>query len=819
MPYIGNSQVAGVHQNNFKILDDISSYTEFFDGTSSSIVDTTNNTIRVPQHRFYHGQRVTYSNGGGGNIGGLTTGTVYYAVADTHSTIKLATSEANALINQVINLSSVGSGSGITHSLTNSFDGVNKKFKLTHSGGIGVNLTNASHATVAINNVVQRPNVNDSSFTEGFAIEGGKNIVFKTAPISTDTFWGNTIAEAVGTFDSNDHVIDTFTADGTTTNFSLSKIPPSIRDIHVTLDGVTQHITAFSSLQSNVLIFTTAPANGTEIQVKHTGFVGASASAVTGFYGRIGNVSLQDSDILRGDGSLISGLASGIPGISTTGTSTFNRLNVTGVSTFASVFNYFGPKDSGTNEHGISLIYNSGSGVLTFHDQLGDGFIRSYSELFFLVDADQSTGYIGGGYGLRMTTGFSDTPPGSLIPYTINQGLPNLGRPAARFGTLFSEQVNISGVSTFTGNVSFASSIGTPTNVNINVGSNDELQIRYNGSLGTIDMYDDQAFCMAIRSASDLILRGYFGDNTSALGDGYGLDITNSHVCPATLGYNLGNTGIEFATTFSKQLNISGISTFGNDLYTTGRVSIGGENPGHFNSSADNLVVADFSADAGISIFGGGSNKSYIAMGSTTFGTGALEATIEKTHGNNNPLKIKTQIGTANVEIETGGDFVVSQIGPTERLRVNSTGATFAGTLNAANYAGLKVEQGGLNTTYASLNGTFNYEFVNGHVLTYTAATSSNYTPNFRVDSSTTLASKMNLGDVVSATLFVASSSHYCGSSVQIDGTTSNVTTEWVGGSAPSSANGSGYDIYSFTIVKTANTPAYTVFANAISAA
>ena len=47
MPYIGNSQVAGVHQNNFKILDDISSYTETFDGSSSSVVNTTNNTIAV----------------------------------------------------------------------------------------------------------------------------------------------------------------------------------------------------------------------------------------------------------------------------------------------------------------------------------------------------------------------------------------------------------------------------------------------------------------------------------------------------------------------------------------------------------------------------------------------------------------------------------------------------------------------------------------------------------------------------------------------------------------------------------------------------
>ena len=80
MPYIGNSQVAGVHQNNFKILDDISSYTETFVGSSSSIVDTTNNTITVPQHRFYHGQRVTYNNGGGSNIGGLTPGTAFSVI-------------------------------------------------------------------------------------------------------------------------------------------------------------------------------------------------------------------------------------------------------------------------------------------------------------------------------------------------------------------------------------------------------------------------------------------------------------------------------------------------------------------------------------------------------------------------------------------------------------------------------------------------------------------------------------------------------------------------------------------------------------------
>ena len=176
MAYLGQIPATGSNKS-FRILDDITSYTETFDGTSASIVNTTNNTIRVPKHRFYHGQRVTYNNGGGANIGGLTSGTVYYAVADSHSTIKLAASLADAIGNIVINLSALGSGT--SHTLNNSFDGVNTKFKLTHSGGNGVNLTNASHATVAINNVIQRPNLNDTSITEGIAIEGGKNIVFK----------------------------------------------------------------------------------------------------------------------------------------------------------------------------------------------------------------------------------------------------------------------------------------------------------------------------------------------------------------------------------------------------------------------------------------------------------------------------------------------------------------------------------------------------------------------------------------------------------------------------------------------------------------
>ena len=131
MPYIGNNHIAGDHTNNFKVLDDISSFTATFDGSASSVVDTTNNTIRVVEHRFIQGQRVTYTNGSGGNIGGLTTGTAYFVIFDSASTIKLATSASDAANSTAINLSAVGSGS--SHTLNAAFDGVNTKFKITYT--------------------------------------------------------------------------------------------------------------------------------------------------------------------------------------------------------------------------------------------------------------------------------------------------------------------------------------------------------------------------------------------------------------------------------------------------------------------------------------------------------------------------------------------------------------------------------------------------------------------------------------------------------------------------------------------------------------
>ena len=131
---------------------------------------------------------------------------------------------------------------------------------------------------------------------------------------------------------------------------------------------------------------------------------------------------------------------------------------------------------------------------------------------------------------------------------------------------------------------------------------------------------------------------------------------------------------------------------------------------------------------------------------------------------------------------------------------------------------GFKIEQGSNNTT-ANVGGNHTFNLGSGHIQRFSAATGSNFSPNFRIDASTTLDSKMGVGDVTAATMIVASSSHYCLNTLQVDGTQVGVTTSWVGGSAPTAANGSGFDIYAFTIMKTASTPTYHIIANATSAA
>ena len=329
MAYLGNSPVSG--DNTFRILDDISSYTQTFDGSSSSVVSVADDTFTFYEHRFITGQRFTYSTTGSA-VGGLTSGTAYYIIKNDQNTIKVATSYANALIGTAINISALGTGT--THTINVAFDGINTKFKATYTNGTKALITRAAQLQLSINGVIQQPQ-DTASPTTGFGFDVDSTIVFSVAPLVSDVFWGNVIATSFPTFDIADNDIDTFTGTGALTNFTLSKIPANNQNILVTIDGVVQYpseagITRAYSLQDSVLVFSSAPVNGTDIQVRHIGFAGATSSSVTGFYGRTGNVGLTTTDNIVVGSLVVSA------GVLTATSFSGDGSNLTGVSGFSS---------------------------------------------------------------------------------------------------------------------------------------------------------------------------------------------------------------------------------------------------------------------------------------------------------------------------------------------------------------------------------------------------------------------------------------------------------------------------------------------------
>lgn len=161
-----------------------------------------------------------------------------------------------------------------------------------------------------------------------------------------------------------------------------------------------------------------------------------------------------------------------------------------------------------------------------------------------------------------------------------------------------------------------------------------------------------------------------------------------------------------------------------------------------------------------------------------------------------NNATLSAIINTGTVTIPTSTDTLVGRatsdtlsnkilLSPEERTTVSATAAT----------------------------GTVNLDAVTQGVLYYTSNASANWTLNVRGNSSTTLSSLLAVGDSITVVFMVTQgSTAYYATAFQVDGNA--VTPKWQGGTAPSAGNASSIDAYVYTIIKTAATPTYTVFAS-----
>ena len=141
----------------------------------------------------------------------------------------------------------------------------------------------------------------------------------------------------------------------------------------------------------------------------------------------------------------------------------------------------------------------------------------------------------------------------------------------------------------------------------------------------------------------------------------------------------------------------------------------------------------------------------------------------------------------------------------TGKQTFNGTSSKFAVTLLDANET--------VNVVGSAPSATTNFYVQSGSIQYYTSNAANNFVVNLAFSSGTSMNTALATGQSVTAALVTTQgSTAYYATSVQVDGTTSGVTTCWIGG-APTAGNASGLDTYRFAVIKTASAT-YTVLAS-----
>lgn len=154
--------------------------------------------------------------------------------------------------------------------------------------------------------------------------------------------------------------------------------------------------------------------------------------------------------------------------------------------------------------------------------------------------------------------------------------------------------------------------------------------------------------------------------------------------------------------------------------------------------------------------------------------------------------------GTSAIGAGTAGtDYVAPGAATVFTAKQSFTGST-------SELAAVLTDAASTTTVSATAaTGTIAYYPSSQSILYYTSDASANWTTNITFSSGTTLNTALATGQTITVAFLVTqgASARYC-TTVQVDGSTSGVTTIWQGG-APTSGNANGVDVYTFTVIKT----------------
>ena len=276
---------------------------------------------------------------------------------------------------------------------------------------------------------------------------------------------------------------------------------------------------------------------------------------------------------------------------------------------------------------------------------------------------------------------------------------------------------------------------------------------------------------------------------------------------------NAGNLSVDGNATIAGSLDVSGSSTFN----TTGIITCGGLDV------TGNLTSTNFIGNLTGNVTG---NCSGTAGSTGVLSAGATGDDLTLS-GNLTVNGTQTTIDSTVLSVEDKNIGIGSVTTPTNTT-ANGGGLTLFGgadgdksfTWNQSgvqNYwqvtGGQLFAAEGLNTRKMlseqvkilgnDLGSVSTIDLVDGMTHLRTANLGTDIRPNIRYSATRTLNNVMNVGEGITVTIIHAvNNTAYNVSGLEIDGTIQ--TVNWIGGSAPSDGGGSGVDIYTFHIIKTA---------------
>lgn len=192
--------------------------------------------------------------------------------------------------------------------------------------------------------------------------------------------------------------------------------------------------------------------------------------------------------------------------------------------------------------------------------------------------------------------------------------------------------------------------------------------------------------------------------------------------------------------------------------------------------------------------------------------------------------KINTDLDTIDALFDTGPVLKIAKGGTGSATAADArTALAVPGTAVNNTYTGKQTFTGStsavgtkfvnalekVTVSATAATGTIVYYATTQSVLYYTSNASANWTVNLTGASTpVTLDTLMATGESITLVHLVTNgSTAYYNNVIQVDGTTSGVTTKWLDGITPTSGSTSAVDAYTYTVVKTASAT-FTIFAS-----